>query len=137
MQVEANAEPAAQAVSDQALRPAAAAVKENAQPAAKQVTDGALRPAGQAVSDNAVPMTRSAMRDQVFSSEYPATCFLDDCPGYHPMGEKNSWISAAMTEKNSADVADGACSQGGCIPGGACSKGGHRRRNPPCWRLRC
>lgn len=59
-----NAEPSAQAVADQALRPAGKAVAKNAEPAAKQVTDGALRPAGKAVADNAVPMTKSVMRDQ-------------------------------------------------------------------------
>jgi hypothetical protein len=64
IQVKDNAEPAAQAVSDQAIRPAGKAVAQNAEPAAKQVTDGVLRPAGQAVSDNAVPMTKSVMRDQ-------------------------------------------------------------------------
>lgn len=67
VQVEENAEPAAQAVSDQALRPAGKAVAENAEPMAKNITDGALRPAGQAVSDNAVPMTNSVMREQVHS----------------------------------------------------------------------
>ena len=65
MQVEQNAEPAAQAVSDQAIRPAGKAVAENAGPAAKSATDTTIRPAGQAVSDNAVPVTKSAMRDQV------------------------------------------------------------------------
>lgn len=64
-QVEQNAEPAAQAASDQAIRPAGKAVKENAGPAAKSAADSTIRPAGQAVSDNAVPMTKSAMRDQV------------------------------------------------------------------------
>lgn len=63
--MEQNAEPAAQAVSDQAIRPAGKAMADNAKPAAKGVTDNAVRPAGQAVSDNAVPMTKSAMRDQV------------------------------------------------------------------------
>ena len=72
-QVEENAEPAAQAVSDQAIRPAGKAVAENAEPMAKRVTDGALRPAGKAVSDNAVPMTNSVMRDQVESS-IPLAC---------------------------------------------------------------
>ena len=64
-QVGQNAEPAAQAASDQAIRPAGKAVKENAGPAAKSAADSTIRPAGQAVSDNAVPMTKSAMRDQV------------------------------------------------------------------------
>jgi hypothetical protein len=66
-QVEQNAEPAAQAASDQAIRPAGKAVAENARPTAKAATDNAIRPAGQAVSDNAVPVTKSAMRDQVGS----------------------------------------------------------------------
>ena len=65
LQVEQNAEPAAQAASDQAIRPAGKAVAENARPAAKAATDNAIRPAGQAVSDNAVPVTKSVMRDQV------------------------------------------------------------------------
>ncbi len=64
-QVEQNAEPAAQAASDKAIRPAGKAIKENAGPAAKSAADSTIRPAGQAVSDNAVPMTKSAMRDQV------------------------------------------------------------------------
>ena len=63
--MEQNAEPAAQAASDQAIRPAGKAVKENAGPAAKSAADSTIRPAGQAVSDNAVPVARSAMRDQV------------------------------------------------------------------------
>jgi hypothetical protein len=67
LQVEQNAEPAAQAASDQAIRPAGKAVAENAEPVAKQVTDGGLRPAGKAVSENAVPMTQQAMRGQVYS----------------------------------------------------------------------
>ena len=45
MQVEQNAEPAAQAVSDQAIRPAGKAVAENAGPAAKSATDSTIRPA--------------------------------------------------------------------------------------------
>ena len=63
--MEQNAEPAAQAASDKAIRPAGKAIKENAGPAAKSAADQTIRPAGQAVSDNAVPMTKSAMRDQV------------------------------------------------------------------------
>ena len=68
VQVEQNAEPAAQAASDKAIRPAGKAVAENAGPAAKSATDSTIRPAGQAVSDNAVPVTKSAMRDQVGST---------------------------------------------------------------------
>ena len=84
-QVEENAEPAAQAVSDQAIRPAGKAVAENAEPMAKRVTDGALRPAGKAVSDNAVPMTNSVMRDQVDISlppmKLPCFTYIDTaCP---------------------------------------------------------
>lgn len=68
VQVEQNAEPAAQAVSDQGIRPAGKAVAENAEPMAKQVTDGGIRQAGQAVSDSAVPMTKDTMRGQVCRS---------------------------------------------------------------------
>ena len=82
-QVEQNAEPAAQAVSDQAIRPAGKAVAENAGPAAKSATDSTIRPAGHAVSDNAMPVTKSAMRDQVGSSW-----------GLSPP----SWLHACMAE---------------------------------------
>jgi hypothetical protein len=64
-QVSENAEPAAKAASEQAIKPAGKAVADNARPAAEQVTGQAIRPAGQAVSDNAVPMTKDVMRGQV------------------------------------------------------------------------
>ena len=79
VQVEENAEPAAQAVSDQAIRPAGKAVAENAGPAAKSATDSTIRPAGQAVSDNAVPVTKSAMRDQVGSSMRLSAAWVHVC----------------------------------------------------------
>lgn len=78
--MEQNAEPAAQAASDQAIRPAGKAIKENAGPAAKSAADSTIRPAGQAVSDNAVPMTKSAMRDQVCTR--PTSC---PSPAHMPM----------------------------------------------------
>ena len=79
--MEQNAEPAAQAASDQAIRPAGKAVKENAGPAAKSAADSTIRPAGQAVSDNAVPMTKSAMRDQVCAPSLLATSAPQSCTG--------------------------------------------------------
>ena len=97
VQVSENAEPAAQAVTDQALRPAGKAVAQNAEPAAKSVTDGALRPAGQAVSDNAVPMTKSVMRDQASPSmslgplsvnSAWACSFCPTCLGLH----ESAWV---------------------------------------------
>ena len=65
MQVEENAEPAAQAVTEKGIKPAGKAVADNARPAADQVTEQGIKPAAQAVSDNAVPMTRDVMRGKV------------------------------------------------------------------------
>lgn len=67
LQVEQNAEPAADAITEKGIKPAGKAVADNARPAADKVTEQGIKPAAQAVSDNAVPMTRDVMRGKVCS----------------------------------------------------------------------